>query len=262
MKNEPFCLQITGVKVTTRTWRCPRCPNRTVRRHLMTPIPEQPQWVCQPAVHQRYSKSQSFHTNNVLHSGESLPGTETWPSLLLRYIPIPLLPWGVPLWAAGRQQQQRHLAGPQYERPQKFMAGPDGEQRADALPPNVSCGGDAANWGQRPTGNGVPTAVHPASTAQPTAGTVQGPAPASQGQHRLRVGRETTQLHITQGQRAPRYPGCFRCFIGSERASAVSPGPAQRNRLDTHSIDINSKHRQRGQYRGQYIVPQWNLNNQ
>lgn len=46
-----FCTwQITGVRVIMRTWKCPQCPNRTVHHHLMTPIPEHPQWVCQPVV--------------------------------------------------------------------------------------------------------------------------------------------------------------------------------------------------------------------
>lgn len=79
-----------------------------------------------------------------LCSGESLPGTETWPSLLLRHIPVPLLSRGVPLGASGRQQQQRHLTRAEDEQPQKLVAGPDGEQREDALPPDVSCGGDSA----------------------------------------------------------------------------------------------------------------------
>lgn len=84
--------------------------------------------------------------NRALCLGESVPGAETWPSLLLRHFPVPLLSRGVPLGASGRQQQQqRHLPrAAEDEQPQELMAGPDGEQCEDALPPDVSRGGDHA----------------------------------------------------------------------------------------------------------------------
>lgn len=86
--------------------------------------------------------------NGLPRSGESLPGTKARPPLLLRHVPVPLLPRRLPLWACGRRQQQRHLSRPERgRRPQELVAGPDGEQREDALPPNLPRGGDAARRG-------------------------------------------------------------------------------------------------------------------
>lgn len=192
--------------------------------------------------HPKWQTSLFYLLTICLCLGESLPGTETWPSLLLRHVPVPLLPWGVPLWASGRQQQQqRHLPRAEDEQPPELMAGPDGEQREDALPPDVSRGGDSAVW-QRPTGDGVPPAVHPARTAQPAAGTVQSPALAPQGQYRFRGRRETPQLHTTQGQRAPRHPGRHRRCVRSERAAALPAGPGQRHWSDTQNLCFTSFH--------------------
>lgn len=67
MTQSVYQWQITGVRVIMRTWRCPRCPNRTVRHHLMTPIPERPQWVCLPVtITESHLKSQTCYTNHLL----------------------------------------------------------------------------------------------------------------------------------------------------------------------------------------------------
>lgn len=175
-----------------------------------------------------------FLLTACLYLGESLLGTETWASLLLWHVPVTFVSRGVPLWASGRQQQQqRRLPRAEGKQPPKLLAGPDGEQHEDALPPDISHGGVPAIWGSRPTGDGVPQTVHLACAAQPATGTVQSDASAPQVQYWFRGGRETPQLHATQGQRAPRYPDCHRWCIGSERAPAVPAGPGQRHRSDT-----------------------------
>lgn len=122
--------------------------------------------------------------------GEPLPGTQTRSPLLLWHIPVALLSRGVPLRAPRCQQwqQQRHLAGAEDEQPQELLAGPDGDQHAAAVPPDLSRRGDPVDWQQRSTGHGVQTAVHPSATSKPDAGTVQGPATAPQGKHRFRSG--------------------------------------------------------------------------
>lgn len=179
-----------------------------------------------------------------LYSGKSLLGAETWPPLLFWHVPVSFLTRGVPLRASGKQQQQQHLAGAEAEQPPELLAWPDGEQHQDALPADISRGRFHAAWGQGAAGDGVPQAVHPAGTAQPAAGAVQSSAAAPQGQHRLRRRRETSQLHTSQRQRASRYPGCYRCCIGSERTPALPPGPGQRHRSDFTGASlecVNSK---------------------
>ena len=168
-----------------------------------------------------------------LCTGESVPGTETRPPLLLWHVPFPLFSWGVPLGASrGQHQQQQRLPRPEDEQPSKLVARPDGEQHQDALPPDVPRGGIPALWWQGTHGDWVPQAVHPAGTTQPAAGTIQSPASAPQVQHRFRGGWKTSKFHATKGQRAPRHPG--RHCSWSQRVPALPAGPGQRHRSASH----------------------------
>lgn len=220
--------QNTGVRVITRTWRWPQCPNRTVRLPHMTPTPEHRRWAPQLAVYRLASKH--ITTSTPVYLGESLPGAQARSPLLLRHFPVPLLSWGVPLRAPRWQQRQQqwHLARAEDEQPQKLVAGPDGDQYAAAVPADVFRGGDLGDWQQCSTGHGVQKAVHPAATTKPAAGSLQGPAPAPPGKHRFGGGRKTPQLHTPQGQWAPCHPSRYCHCLWAERTPALSLGAARR----------------------------------
>ncbi|XP_037604851.1 connector enhancer of kinase suppressor of ras 2-like isoform X2 [Sebastes umbrosus] len=112
----------------------------------------------------------------------------------------------------------------------ELVAGPDGEQHKDALPPDVPGWRRSLlprtetnwRWSNRRQSTCPRSAACCKNTTEPCL-CLTGPASTQ-------TRRKAPQLQLPRGQRASRYPGGQRRCVGSERAPSLPAGQAQRQR--------------------------------